>query len=487
MKPCEKREIGNGGIISQFAVIGAGTIINLIIGFITTPIITRMVDPDEYGMFSVFTMYSSIFVMVLCMGLDQSLVRFYYQNDSDSYKKSLLRFCFIVPFLLSIVLGFVIIIIQHYRILSFEFPSHITRLLIVFIVFSVWQRISILLLRIRRKSKRYAQCNILQKTVYVIISIGWVATVKSKKIEGLCIATILATVMSSIVATISSKDQWSFLKSPALTNKREVLKYGLPFILSMGLTTLFQAIDKISLNHYCSYEEVGIYSSAMSVVHIFAIIETTFSALWGPIVIERYTKDPIETKRFVKKTSQIIIVIMFFLGINLLLAKDGLVFMLGEKYRAASAILPFLIFNPIMLTISEITQCGISFSKRSHVNIFISLIACITNLLGNTILVPMFGGKGAAISTGISYIVYFAFRTAFSNKYYKVNYEIKKLIILLLCTLGFALYGTFNSISILSIIIYIICLTALFLLYKDYIIICIDTIVKELKKKKHAI
>ena len=95
--------------ISNFLVIGSSTIINMLISLITTPIITRIVDPDVYGQLSIFNIYTGIAVMVLCLGLDQALVRFFYEEDTIQYKSSLLRACTIYPVIITIpILGIVI-------------------------------------------------------------------------------------------------------------------------------------------------------------------------------------------------------------------------------------------------------------------------------------------------------------------------------------------------------------------------------------------
>lgn len=144
---------------------------------------------------------------------------------------------------------------------------------------------------------------------------------------------------------------------------KELIKYGYPYIISMGVTTLFQAIDKISLNMYCSYSEVGIYSSTMSLVNVFAIIQTTFNTLWAPMAVEHYSKDK-DDRAFYYNGNQYITIIMYFLGVSLILCKDVFSILLGAKYREAAYILPFLIFNPIMYTISETTVNGLVFMKK---------------------------------------------------------------------------------------------------------------------------
>ena len=117
-----------------------------------------------------------------------------------------------------------------------------------------------------------------------------------------------------------------------------------------------------------------------------------------------------------------------------------------------------------MYTISETTQCGITYSKKSYHNITVSLIACIVNIIGNIILVPMIGIKGAAISTGFSYIVFFLMRTVISNYYYKVDFQLFKIFIMIFVTSLYAYYSTFYSFGIVNIIGFFICFIQIFIL-----------------------
>ena len=92
------------GFLNSFIHIGTGTILNMIIGFITTPIITRLVLPSEYGRLSIFNLYISITVMILCLGLDQALVRYYYKEPDIDYKSWIIKHCSFMPFVLSVVI-----------------------------------------------------------------------------------------------------------------------------------------------------------------------------------------------------------------------------------------------------------------------------------------------------------------------------------------------------------------------------------------------
>ncbi len=458
--------------LKHFSVIGAGSLIYLLLGVLTTPIITRIVDPVEYGQLSIFTMYTSIAVMVLCLGLDQALVRYYYEQEGVEYKRSLLFRCIILPVAVSVVLSVVFVALVSAEIISFEFDTLLCVLLCLNVVISLIYRFSQLLVRLAYKSSIYAGLNVLQKISYVALALSLLVLTTANDFVLLALATVASYFICMVVSIIVQREEWSFGRvkpRDCPISFKELIRYGYPYIFSMGITTLFQAIDKMSLNYYCTYTEVGIYSSTMSIIHVFAIIQTTFNALWAPMAVEHYTKDS-EDRSFYQQGNRVITVIMFFIGISLILCKDVFALLLGEKYREAAYILPFLIFNPIMYTISETTVSGLVFMKKSKLQVVVAAGACVTNLIGNTILVPRLGCQGAAISTGISYIVFFALRTVLSNRYFKVDFHLGKFAVLTAVTVLYAFYNTFVKFNIFSVVGYIVCLAVLVGLYRETVI-----------------
>lgn len=479
--------MNNNKFLKHFTIIGAGTAINLLVGLFTTPLITRLVDPVEYGQYSIFTMYSSIAVMVLCMGLDQALVRFYYEKDDLSYKRALLFKCVRIPLILSVIATIIITICAYSNLINFEFPALIMVLLCVYSFAELVYRFSLLIVRLEYKSKLYSVLNVIKKVAYVCVALFFLVIVKGDDLLILSVSILVATSLCVIISMIMQAKMWNIFQnreSDCSIEYKTILTYAYPYVITMGVSTLFQAIDKIALNMYCTYTEVGIYSSTMTLVHIFAIIQTTFNTLWSPMAVEHYTKNP-EDKKFYQKGNQIITVVMFFLGISLILAKDVFAVLLGEKYREAAYILPFLIFNPIMYTISETTVTGLVFKKKSKVQVIVALGACLTNIIGNNILVPVLKCQGAAISTGISYIVFFSLRTYLSNKYFPVDFKLKKFYLLTFVVSLYALYNTFVVFNIGSVLGYMVCLLLLGILYKDTICWGIKYIINFISQKPH--
>lgn len=473
--------------LKHFTIIGGGTMINMLLGLLTEPIITRLVDPVDNGRYAIFNLYSSIAVMVLCIGLDQALVRFYYEKDGVDYKSALLSKCVVIPTICCLAVCGVVMALSLSGLVKFKFDPLIMGILCVFTMSQLIYRFSLLLVRLEYKSKLYSLLNIIHKLMYLGAVFPLIFLFKHDHVKALVISTTIASFVCLFTSVTANRRIWKpkkLDKDCCPTTRKELMRYGYPYILSMGLATLFAAIDKFSLDIFRTDREVGVYSSAITLVNVFAIIQTTFNTLWQPMSVEHYSKDK-EDKSFYQQGNQLITIVMFFIGLSLILCKDIFVYLLGAKYREAAMILPFLCFNPIMYTISETTVSGLVFKKKSMMQIVVSAGACATNIIGNIILVPRLGCKGAAISTGISYIVFFTLRTVLSNRYFYVDFKLGRFYTLTFAVALYCFYNTFFKFGIITVLGYVACIALLVVLYFDSVKWGFGYIKKGVKKTLH--
>src|SRR5699024_9779180 len=105
----------------------------------------------------------------------------------------------------------------------------------------------------------------------------------------------------------------------------------------------------------------------------------------------------------------------------------------------------------------------------------------ITNITGNFLLIPIYGGMGAALATAISYIIFFTLRTIFSIKYYKVDYSLRKIYSMVLLLIIYAIVSINFEVFLFNVFIGLFILLINILLYK----IEFQLIISELKKILH--
>lgn len=454
--------------LKQIFHLAAGTMINMIIGALTVPIITRLVDPNEYGQLSLFNTYSSIALMVFTLGLDLAFVRYFYVEREKKFQKKLLGFCVGLPLILAIF-GSVVIFLLNATVPHFlGFDDTIIWCFIVNFFILILNRFGMLVLRLQYKTALYSAMNILHNALYVALVIPFVILLKRNHLYICVFATLFSVFVSTGICIISERDFW-FKRAGSYTlpvSKKEIVQFGFPLMIASGVFLLFQATDKFCVKYYGSYSDVGVYSSAQNLILVFSIIKTTFSTLWTPKAIEHYEADP-QDRSFYVRMNQIITVVLFVFGSCVLLCKDLFVLLLGEKYREAAAILPFLMFNPIMYTVSETTVMGLSITKHTSCQVIITGISAVVNLIGNMLLIPILGPKGAAVSTGLSYILFFALRTAFSNHYFPIDFKLKKFYLMTLIFAAGCFYHMFHSFDFMIVVIFVINIACVCLLYRD--------------------
>lgn len=454
-------------ILANILHIGVGTIANMLIGFLTTPIITRLVVPEEYGRISIFNLYISIAVMVLCLGLDQTLVRYFYKHNEVEYQRWLMIRCYGIPFLATAVCSIIFLLLVVVVGISFDF-SDMPFIFVTGVFAELTYRFASLNLRLIGMGKKYAIASIIYKAFYVAVVLGLMTLLGKYEFRMLAIGTVLGYIVASLYSILNAKSIWKFDFHSKFgdVSISELIRYGLPFILAMGLSTLFSAIDRLTLKELCDLHTVGIYASALNLVHVFAIIQSSFNAVWTPVAVKHYEDNPNDTAFYSRYNSRIAFV-MFAFGTVFIMCKDLFGLLLGAQYRECAQLLPFLAMHPIMYSISETTVTGVVVKKKSHLHIYISLIACALNLCGNICLIPYFGGKGAAISTGISYVAFYGLRTFWGNRYYYFEHNERRFWIVTISMIGYAIYNTFADFGIVSILLFAIEITIVHWAYRN--------------------
>ena len=107
-------------VVNHIFNVGLGTVVNIILGLITTPLITRIADPSEYGQLSVFNAYADIMLAFLYLGLDRSLMRFFYDDEDIKSKRSLLKICFLLPVVTTVIAMGAFVLLSYFGIIRNE-------------------------------------------------------------------------------------------------------------------------------------------------------------------------------------------------------------------------------------------------------------------------------------------------------------------------------------------------------------------------------
>lgn len=463
-------------LLEKFISYSLGSYIAVIIGFLSTPIVTRLFSPSEFGIYSLVMVWINLISILVLLGFDHGYQR-YYHEVKENEKLNLLKICLSY----SLKLYFVILIVIFFfredikKILNINSSKDIGVILLV-IILTIINRYFGITLVMQQQVKKYSLLQVLAQILNIILILILYYFYKDSYVVLLnaTIVVILFTTIGYIFFTrkilVKKEEKFYF-------PKKEFFNYSFPMALTMGLNWIFQSIDKIAISYYSTSQELGYYSAAFKIISILIILQTSFTTFWNSISYEKYSKDS-ENKEFFEKNFLYVSFIMIFLAIVLLMMKKIIILFLGVEYKKAMEIIPFLLLMPIMQSISEVTGVGINFSKKTQYNTLISLNTAFFNILGNVLLVPEFGAKGAAISTGISYILFFILRTFFSVKLIEYKFNFKKIILGVLVLMLNIVINTNDILKNINFFIGFVSLIYLIALYREQV----EEIRYELKK-----
>lgn len=464
-------------LLKKFISFSIGGYIALIIGFFTTPIVTRILSPEQYGISSMVTLAINMTLLICGLGLDQGFVRHFYEENENSRGK-LLYNSLKYPIIL-VTLASLLIFIFRNRISIFLFGEININMIIVFIIgiyMTLLNKFSILVIRMNQKAKLFSLLQILTQTLNFIFIILFFK-IYGNNYKTLVLGTIVSLTIITLISILLENKFWKFKgKNPKITTK-QLLDFSLPLTITMALSWVFSSADKLAIKYFSTLTDLGLYAAAFKIVALLNIIQSGFTTFWTPVAYEKYEKNK-EEKLFFENIHEYISFLMFLVAVILLMGKDILILILGPKYKEASDIMPMLILMPVMYTISETTVMGINFLKKTKYHLYISIMVASLNIVGNILLVPKYGAKGAAISTGIAYILFFTLRTYFSLKYIKYKFNLKRLYTIILLITSFSLYLSFYSNKKILWIGGFTLIMIIFILYKNMIKKLYDQFIK---------
>ncbi|WP_297432237.1 oligosaccharide flippase family protein [uncultured Cetobacterium sp.] len=463
----------NSGILKNLLSFSIGNYISMIIGIVTTPIVTRLISPSEYGVVSLYNTFANIILIILLLGLDQGFIRFYSVKKEE--ENELLYSCLIFPLLLSIII-LTTIYIFRYDISIFIFKKNDNTsiyLFMTYIIILLLNRFSYLIIRMKQKGKIYSTLQIIQSLCNFICIVLFYQKYNNNY-KTLIISSLISTTITTFITIYFEKRVWKFPKKIKI--EKYILLYSYPFIATMSITWIFQSLDKIVLKIFSTSYQLGLYAGADKIIVIISLIQTSFTTFWAPLVYKKYED---QDQDFFIKVNEYVSFIMLFIGIIMINFRMIFELILGKNYSEVIYIIPCLVLVPIILTISEITVVGINIRKKTKLHIVISVVVTVVNLIGNLILVKVCGAIGAAISTAIAYIIFYILRTEIGIRLLDIKFNVKKVYILLFLILIYSIYVSFKENNIFIIGLYI----ALFYSYKNILKECEEKFIKFIKKK----
>ena len=395
-------------------IIFTGTIIGMLLAFVSRVIIVRYTTQTEYGIFSLALVLMSIFAMISTLGLQSGVPRqiAYFRGKKDSEKvsgivKSSIQIALVASIFFSFFLFFLSDIIS---VKAFHSPELSTPLKIfaVAIPFSVLIVIFTSIFRgfDRVEPNVYFQ-NIL-RNVLLLPLLGIVI------LFGLSFLGLLYAYLASIALTCIAFVAYAAKKLPisvkgekntnAGSLRKELLFFSLPLLAVSMLGMIMHGTDTLMLGYFKTPDVVGLYNAALPLANLIPVVLTSMNFLYVPIASQLYSQNLIGEMR---RNYAILTKWMFALTLPLFLIiflfpEIVLNILFGSRYIQASIALQILAFGMFIHTFLGPNAVTLMIAGKTSFLMWSSLIGAIMNIALNIFLIPLLGITGAAIASTAS-------------------------------------------------------------------------------------
>ena len=403
----------NSKKIASYAV---GPIGASILGFITLPIITWFYSVEDVGRVSMLQVFTSFSVLLFCLGLDQAYIREYHStaNKSLLLKETLLPCLILSIAVLSIIYLYDVNIISKWL---YEIPSaYLSIITILCFLVALISRFLSLVVRMQERALAFSISQLLPKLLFLLIILASVWFGFSKDTYNLITANVLSIFFVFFIFLWNTRHDWvvSFRYKIEKEQLHTLFSFGLPLVIGGLASWGLNVMDKLFLRAVSNYSELGIYSVAMSIAAVAAILSGIFNTIWAPMVYKWESENLVDISK-IDNISEVVLAIVYFVIVLSGLFSWVIPYLLPKQYEVIPFLITSCLIGPLFYTLSETTAVGITLTRKTKLSMLASIGAMLINFIGNYILVPKYGAMGATASTAIAFWSFFILRTEFSK------------------------------------------------------------------------
>lgn len=418
--PGKVAKAGVGYIIGNYLLKG--------ITFFSAPIFTRLLTTADFGLYSTYIAYMSIFYIVLGLALNSCLAtaKYKYEGKLESFVSSII--------LLILLSACVWTVLANVFFFGFEelfgFDRVILNCLIfhalggaLFQVFSSYVSLSYSVGSFVKISTFNAVFSLLGSIVLIVTVFSeerYIGRIIGSFIPMGIIGLVTIVYFFRLAKPHYNGEYWKFS-----------LRYSLPIIPHGISQIILSTFDRIMVKNMVSSDAAGLYSFSYTVSSLFTVTFQALDKVWRPWGYEKlHEKD----YKAIKDRANKYTFGMAMFAIMIIMVSPELVKVLGDRdyWESTSCVVPVIIGSYFIFLYSLPSLVEFFHEKTGYIAIG-SIIAAVMNIVLNYIFIPIFGYVAAAYTTLITYGMSCAFHYIISVKAQGFSiYDTKKLIMITL-------------------------------------------------------
>lgn len=406
-------------------VYGLGGILARSIGFFTLPIYTRIFTPADYGTIEMLGVLASFLGAILVMGMDSAQSMYFFKHKEEGTETQARIISAILQWRLIWGTAIVAIATLLAPVLNATFfNGKLTwEYFAVSFLGALLAQImsqSAEIMRLLYRPWGYIGITLTQSLLAAGLVLLFVL-VFDQGIFGFMLGSATASALIAVVGWYRVREYISFDRLH-LDWWPQLVRFGAPLVPA-GLAMYFMnTADRWFVQYYHGEEALGMFAVGAKFAMLMALGVETFRKAWWPIAMDAmHSHDGPETFRMIAR---------LYMGIGtaavviLTLLSPWLVqWLTAPAYHNAWPIVGILAWQGLFYGFFLIASAGIWKAEKTYLNLYLMTGATLVGLLLNWLLVPEYGGIGAALATAITYLLWATASMIVSESLWRVAFS----------------------------------------------------------------
>ena len=379
---------------------------NLLTAFGTIVVLTRLLEPAQFGIYAVAMITMQFFHMALFTWMEAAMVRFQAraerENDVANHLKTLYRLAFITG-----IIGFTLVLAALYLspldnklvfVLVFALASTCLH-----IIFSLGMEAHKAAHRIKRYSVVYTTKTFISFTLGILFIFTTPLQASAPFLGIICGLIIVGGIDLLFMKRLMHGGQYQPKKA------KTYFIYGAPLCIGLLLSYALNSADVYLIAAIMGSASAGEYNAGYNLAaRSLEVLFVWVSMAVTPVAITAMEQDGSEkTREILKEYGAILLWIAVPAAVGIALVSKDASFVLGEGVRkGATSVMPWIAFAGLINGyMTYYIHRAFMLSGQTHKFVWALVLPVILNLGLNLILIPKMGLMGAVWSTIAAYIL----------------------------------------------------------------------------------
>ncbi|MDR7664592.1 flippase [Methanosarcina sp. Z-7115] len=404
--------------------IGTVQILTSLGTFFLLPIITKTLGTYDYGLWAQINITVSLISPLALMGLSMGLVRFLSsETETRIIKEAVYSILFFVT--MSGLLASFLLYTFAEPLATFGFKDPGATYFIqagsLLILLNVIEPVSLFYFRVFRQIQKFSYLTLFETFgklffILVLLKMGY-------GLLGVIAATLLVQGLIFLIALLTIISQIGFI-IPRFTYIKEYLQFSLPLTPNALIRWVTESSDRYLVTYFLGLRSVGVYSAACSIGNLIQLFVSPLQLILLPELSKLFDENKMDEVRIYMSHSLryfLLISIPAVFGLSAL-AKPLLGILTTEDFISGWVVIPITALSGLLAGIFQIFVNTMFLVKKTKATTYINIIAAVSNVLINLLLIPSVGIVGASLSTLISYFLLAVLCMRISLKHFKLDF-----------------------------------------------------------------